>query len=343
MDRRAGDERPDRHRMVTIADVAKQAGVSVPTVSKVLNGKNNVSARTRERVEDAVHALGYLRRKKLDGRNRIVELVFHRLDGLWALDIIRGAQSTCLRRGFAVVVSDSTDGHGPSLGWLDDVFARRSAAVVSVSAELSEQQCAGLASRSVPVVILDSAGEPVHDTPSVGAANWNGGYTATKHLLELGHRRIAVIAGLEAVPCARARLDGYRAAMDSAGVPLGAVRSGDFRDTDGYRLALDVLTRPDPPTAIVTGADVQAVGVYRAAHELELRIPDDLSVVGFDDLDLARWLTPQLTTIRQPLREMAVAATELALGLAEGERPPPGRIELATELVVRHSTGAPRV
>jgi DNA-binding LacI/PurR family transcriptional regulator len=111
MDEPVEEHAVDRHRMVTIADVAKRAGVSVPTVSKVVNGRNNVSARSRERVEQAIRALGYLRRKKLPGRNSILELVFHRLDGLWALDIVRGAQSVCAQRGFGVVVSESMDGH----------------------------------------------------------------------------------------------------------------------------------------------------------------------------------------------------------------------------------------
>jgi LacI family transcriptional regulator, xylobiose transport system transcriptional regulator len=110
---------------------------------------------------------------------------------------------------------------------------------------------------------------------------------------------------------------------------------------EGYLLARDLLTGPDRPTAVFTGNDLQAMGLYQAARELGIRIPDDLSVVGFDDLDVARWMQPQLTTIRQPLREMAVAATELALGLAAGRTPLHPRIEVATELVIRDSTAPP--
>lgn len=328
-----------RHRMVTIADVARHAGVSVPTVSKVVNGRANVSPQTRQRVEDAIRAHGYLRRKKLHGRNNIVELVFHRLESQWALDLVRGAQTQAGTRGFGVVVSEALDGTTPSLGWLDDVFARRSAAVISVSAVLSRQQLDGLRARSIPLVALDHAGEPVHDSASVGTTNWSGGYAAARHLLERGHRRIAAIGGPEGMPCARARLDGYRAALDAAGVsPAGPIRSGDFLVEDGFRIARELLAGRDRPSAVVTGNDLQAVGVYRAARERGIRIPDDLSVVGFDDLDVACWLTPQLTTVHQPLKDMAAAAIELALALAAGESPARTRIEVATELVVREST-----
>jgi LacI family transcriptional regulator, xylobiose transport system transcriptional regulator len=331
-----------RRRMVTITDVARHAGVSVPTVSKVINGGANVSPRTRQRVEDAIQSQGYMRHRRVEGRNNIVELVFHRLQSQWALDIVQGVQSRASVRGFGVVVSAAKDGHAPSLGWLDDVFSRRSAAVLSVSAQLNEQQLDGLAARSIPLVVLDPDGEPVHQVPSVRATNWSGGYAATRHLLGLGHRRIGAIAGAKGVACARDRLDGYRAALNSAGVPVsGRVRSGNFLVADGFRAARELLTEPDPPTAIVTGNDLQAVGVYRAAQELGLRIPEDLSVVGFDDLDIASWINPGLTTIRQPLTDMAVVATDLALDLAAGTSPARTRIEVATEFVLRESTRPP--
>jgi DNA-binding LacI/PurR family transcriptional regulator len=331
-----------RRRMVTIADVARHAGVSVPTVSKVINGGANVSPRTRQRVEDAIGSQGYMRHRKVDGRNNIVELVFHRLHSQWALDIVQGVQSRASVRGFGVVVSAAKDGHSPSLGWLDDVFSRRSAAVLSVSAQLNEQQLDALAARSIPIVVLDPDGEPVHQVPSVRATNWHGGYTATRHLLELGHRRIAAIAGAQDVACARARLDGYRAALESATIaPQARVRFADFLVADGFRAARELLSGPEPPTAIVTGNDLQAVGVYRAARELGLRIPEDLSVVGFDDLEVASWIDPGLTTIRQPLTAMAEVATDLALDLAAGAAPARTRIEIATELVLRESTLPP--
>ena len=152
-----------------------------------------------------------------------------------------------------------------------------------------------------------------------------------------------MIGGPKGVLCSRARVDGFRAAMDEAGVPIdaGLVSHGPFQVDEGIGVGRRLLARPDRPTAIITGNDLQALGVYQAAREVHLRIPDDLSVVGFDDLPLTRWVSPPLTTVRQPLVEMAEAAAELVLGLARGDEPPRSRVELATELVVRESTAPP--
>ncbi len=184
----------------------------------------------------------------------------------------------------------------------------------------------------------------MHDTPSIGATNWNGGLAATRHLLGLGHRRIAVVGGPADILCSRARMDGYRAAMDAAGVAIDPdlVSHGEFQVEEGVRKGRALLRRSDPPTAVIAGNDLQALGVYQAAREARLHIPEDLSVVGFDDLPVAQWVGPPLTTVRQPLVEMAIAAAELVLAMARGEQPGQTRVELATELVVRESTAPPR-
>ncbi|HEY5247025.1 MAG TPA: substrate-binding domain-containing protein, partial [Dermatophilaceae bacterium] len=197
-----------------------------------------------------------------------------------------------------------------------------------------------LEARNIPCVVIDATGEPTSELPSIGSANWSGGLAATRHLIELGHRRIAMIAGPARVWCSRARLDGYRAAMENAEfqVDPDLIRHGDFHVDSGYVRGMELLQLQDRPTAVFAGSDLQALGLYRAARELGLRIPEDLSVVGYDDLPVARWIGPELTTIRQPLIEMADQATRLVLGLARGERPPSTRIDLATSLVVRGST-----
>jgi DNA-binding LacI/PurR family transcriptional regulator len=200
-----------------------------------------------------------------------------------------------------------------------------------------------LRTRGIPFVIVDPTGEPMHDTPSVGATNWNGGLTATRHLIELGHRRIAAVGGPSDILCSRARVDGFRAAMDAAGavVDPSLISHGRFSVEEGIERGRDLLHRSNPPTAIVTGNDLQALGVYQAARELRIDIPEQLSIVGFDDLPVARWVGPPLTTVRQPLVEMAEAAAEMVVALAAGETPTPSRIELATQLIVRESTAPP--
>ena len=180
---------------------------------------------------------------------------------------------------------------------------------------------AQLRTRDIPFVVVDPTGEPHHDTPSIGATNWNGGLTATRHLLGLGHRRIAVVGGPEGILCSRARMDGYRAAMDAAGVPIDPAAPQPRpvpRRRGGRPGASAAAASPIRRPAIIAGNDLQALGVYQAAREARLHIPEDVSVVGFDDLPIARWVSPPLTTIRQPLFEMAETAAELVLDLAEG-------------------------
>jgi DNA-binding LacI/PurR family transcriptional regulator len=222
--------------------------------------------------------------------------------------------------------------------WVDAVASRGAAGVILVVSELAREQIARLRARNIPFVVLDPAGEPAADVPSVGATNWNGGLAATRHLLELGHRRIGMIAGPPAMLCSRARVDGYRAAIETASHPVDPelVRWGDFHVESGYEQGRALLSLPEPPTAIFAGSDLQAFGVYEAARVLGLQVPARLSVVGFDDLPMARWAWPPLTTIRQPLTEMGATATRLVLGGGVNRR-----VELATSLVVRDSTARP--
>jgi DNA-binding LacI/PurR family transcriptional regulator len=225
--------------------------------------------------------------------------------------------------------------------WIDDALDRRPACVVTV-AQLSQEQRDQLRARGIPFVVLDPMTELPDDVPFVGATNWSAGRSATRHLTELGHRRIAMIAGSDNLLYCRARLDGYRSAMEAAGLtvdPNLIVRT-ELTQEDGYTAASALLRRPDRPTAIFACNDLQALGVYQAARDAGLRIPFDVSSVG-DDVPVAALMDPPMTTVRQPLTEMAVAATELALALGRGEKPAQVGLELATTLTVRKSTAPP--
>lgn len=329
----------------TIAVIAREAGVSAPTVSKVLNGRADVAPATRRRVEAVIRKHGYQRAARPARRAPLIELIFHELESEWALEIVRGVERVAGRHQLAVVLTEMQGRHTPGRGWIEGALARRPMGVIAVFSDLSETMRDQLRTRGIPFAVVDPTGESLHDTPSIGATNWNGGLTATRHLLGLGHRRIAVIGGPAGILCSRARVDGFRAAMDEAGVPIdqGLVSHGEFQVDEGVTTGRRLLARPDRPTAIITGNDLQALGVYQAAREARLHIPEDLSVVGFDDLPIARWVSPPLTTIRQPLIEMAEVAAELVLALARGEAPVQERIELATELIVRESTAPPSV
>lgn len=328
-------------KRVTLATIAAETGVSVTTISKVLNGRGDVAAATRARVEEQLQRRGYARRGA--SRSDFVEIVLHELDTNWSLEVIEGARQVAAESGLTISLSVSGDRHAPSPEWITDVLRRRPAAVVLIFAGLPPAGRRKLTARGIPFVILDPAGDPAPDVPAIGSANWQGGLLATRHLTELGHRAIATIAGPEDVLASLARLDGYRSAMRSAGAPIDPawIRYGDFREESGELHAMALLALAQPPTAIFAASDLQAVGVLRAAARTGFDVPRDLSVVGYDDIPLARLTTPALTTIHQPLRRMAEEATRLVLKIRSGATVDVTRIDLATSLVVRASTAPP--
>ncbi|MEU4742811.1 LacI family DNA-binding transcriptional regulator [Actinosynnema sp. NPDC023658] len=327
----------------TIARIAELAGVSTATVSKVVNGRSEVAPETRALVEGVIREHGYRRQKK-QNRAALVELVLHELEGAYAMEVIKGVERVAGEHELALVLTELHGRHTPGRTWIDGVLTRKPAGVITVFSAPTSAQREQLASRGIPFVLVDPTSDPTHEYPSVGTSNWDGGLSATRHLLDLGHRRIAAITGPSAALSSRARLDGYRAALDNAGVPVdpALIRTGDFNIVDGLAHGRDLLRLDEPPTAIFAFNDAQAYGVYQAAHEAGLRIPHDLSVVGFDDLPPAQWAIPALTTVHQPLREMAAAATSIIVTLAQGDPLPQNRIMLTTELVIRASTAAPR-
>ncbi|MFI2711132.1 LacI family DNA-binding transcriptional regulator [Micromonospora sp. NPDC018662] len=335
----------DDERRVTITAIAREAGVSVPTVSRVLNGRSDVAPDTRERVEELLRHHGYRRRNSRTVRRAdLVDLVFNDLDSPWAVEIIRGVEDVGHAAGVGIVVSAVHRESSSTRQWLHNLRARASDGVIVVTSHLSPAVHAQLRRLNVPVVVVDpDAGVAGTDVPAIGATNWTGGLSATEHLLTLGHQRIGFVAGPPHLLCSRARLDGYRAALAAAGVPADdrLVHPGDFYHASGYTAGGALLDLDDPPTAIFAASDQMAFGVYEAVRRRGLRVADDVSVVGFDDLPEARWASPPLTTVRQPLVEMGRLAARTVLRLAQGEEIESPRIELATELVVRDSTAAP--
>jgi LacI family xylobiose transport system transcriptional regulator len=322
--------------------VAAFAGVSVPTVSRVLNGRGQVASSTRTKVEEALQLHGYRPRPRSRLESREIDLVFPELDRFWALEVIRGVQRVARGEGMHVVLTEAHTPERPGNDWLGDLVERRPRGVVL----LFRPDTAGavLASRGIPFVVLDPLDELPPDVVSIGSTNYGGGRTVAQHLLGLGHERIATITGPPAAVPSRARLDGFTAALEAAGLTVDSslVVEGTWHVESGYIAGLRLLSRRDRPTAVFAGNDLQALGLYRAARELGLDIPADLSVVGYDDLPAASWMWPPLTTVRQPLESMAQAAAAVVVRLAEGEEPFSRRLELASELVVRNSSTAPR-
>lgn len=327
-------------RGVTIAYIAETAGVSVPTVSKVLNGRSGVAEGTRAKVEALINRYGY---RKPSGRPNILELVFRELENMWAMEIIRGVEKSARKNKVGVVLSEF-GGYEPGESPFDETVERQPHCVLSV-AQLSEEERQHLAAKGIPFVVFDPMDELPDNVAFVGSTNWRGGSAAAQHLIGLGHRRLALITGPDHAFC-RARRGGFLSAVESAGlsVPSERIISTFLTREHGCEAARTLLALPEGerPTAIFTGNDMQALGVYQAARDAGLTIPNDLSVVGFDDLPVVAWMDPPLTTVHQPLTEMADAATELALALGRGETPAQLGIEIATTLAVRGSTAPPK-
>lgn len=338
--------RPGR---TTLAQIAAFAGVSVPTVSKVVNGRDDVAPDTRALVEELLRRHGYVppsmrRAPSPPATTNTVELLIRGPFTGYIAEVIDGVVRAGAETGTAVVVG-SLDGHRePGVGpreWAERMVADGRAGVVVVTGRLTPAHIGALRTVGVPLVVIDPLDTPSAEVTSVGSTNFAGGLSACRHLIELGHTRIAYVGGPPDSGCNQARLHGYRAALESAGIP-GApelVLSEEFRYEFGRHAGDWLLDLPEPPTAVVGGSDTIAIGVIEAARLRGLRIPDDLSVTGFDDTELATVASPPLTVIRQPLREMGRVALKSVLQLAEGRPLDSHHVELATELVVRGTTG----
>jgi LacI family transcriptional regulator len=331
---------------VTLAAVAASAGVSVPTVSKVLNSRSDVAPETRSRVRAALVELGYVyapTRRQVE----VPATVQVQTDGqlsAYSTEIIKGVVEAGTETGAAVVVASGAGLTGGGASWVRGLITAGRRAVITVDCQPGAGQLTALSRAGLPAVVVDPVNLPPSPVASVGPTNFAGGMSATEHLLALGHRRIAYVGGPADAFSNQARMHGYRAAMETAGVPVPPehVRMAGYCYAEGVREATALLDLRPTPTAIVAASDEIAVGAVHAARTRGLRVPEDLSVVGFDDTEIAHMTTPQLTTVHQPLREMGVVALQTALRLAAGEQIESRHIELATHLVVRTSTLGPQ-
>jgi len=331
-------------RRATIAAIAEEVGVSVATVSKVLNGRGDVAEETRTRVEASLELNSYRRRgKRQPPTTGHIELVFHTLGADWAMEIIRGVEAVTAPAKVAMVLSHLEGLYRPSDEWLEGVLARRPMGILLVMCGLTPAQQSQLRRHRIPLVAVDTDSATAASVPTVGSNNWNGGLLAARHLVELGHRRMGVICGPQNVLNSQARLAGFRQGHEEAGLELDQemVRYGNFYLEAGYTHGMALLDRADRPTAIFAGSDMQAMGVLRAARRLGLDVPGQLSLIGYDNLPLSAWTDPGLTTVDQQLRDMAGTATRMVLDLARGVEPALKRVDLVTELVVRESTAPP--
>jgi LacI family transcriptional regulator len=329
---------------ITIFDVAEEAGVSYSTVSRVLNNKEYVSADKRERVLRAIAQLGYVAsipaRSLAGGHTNIVGLLVHGLDNSYIGEIMKGIDNELACNHYDLMLYTTHRRKTKESAYVTRLTRNVVDGLLLVLPRNADAYLETLQRRHFPHVLVDHEGVS-HDikVPSVGATNWRGAYEATKYLLQLGHRRIGFITGSMDMGCAQQRLAGYKAALHAAGLVVQPelICEGDFLQARGYSCARELLTLTERPTAIFASNDFTAFGVMEAARDLRLRIPKDVSIIGFDDTPQATHVHPPLTTVHQPLEAMGQSAARLLLNYISQPEAPIEHIELATELIVRQS------
>lgn len=337
----------DKHTTssATVLDVAQAAGVSTATVSRVANDHANISPATRARVLAAMDELGYvpnLRARGLaGGKTRVLGLIVDDIESSYNNQVAKGIDETIAAHGYDLLLS-TMHTRNRTTRHIESLFNGFAEGLIVLLSGGFGQYLGEVEARQIPVVLIDHAVVP--NVPVVKADNDGGTRAALRHISQLGHTRVGFITGNLEVASGRERLDAYRSEVRSAGLDVeeDLIVEGDFKVEGGAEAARRLLALENPPTAVFASSDMEAFGVMRVARELGISIPDDLSLIGFDDIPEASNVTPPLTTVRQPMREMGQLAAQMLIGAVEDEPSRGARIELPTELVIRASTAPPR-
>lgn len=330
-----------------LQDVAQEAGVSQATVSKVMNGRSDVSTATRARVLEATQKVGYepIARSQVPHIPSIV-IAFDSFAPVYSSEVLSGAVAQCDASGIRVHVdySPSRDRQIEPSAWVARQLAAGAIGGLFITAEIGSQLTSAAADAHFHIVAVDPKQLDDSEVTTIGATNWTGAANATQHLIDLGHQRIA-FGGLDLQSdYSSERFGGYRAVLDRAGLAVDPNYIGygnsDFRD--GQQIGERFARLSSPPTGIVAVSDSVALGMIGAARREGLNCPDDISIVGFDDIQPAKWSTPRLTTVRQPLAEIGAMAVRTLLDLAHGKVLNLPHLQLSTKLIVRDSTAGPK-
>jgi LacI family transcriptional regulator, galactose operon repressor len=335
-------------RRATIREIAELAGVSIATVSRVVNGRGDVAPETRELVQRIVRERGYLANRSARGLSRgrtgLIGATVPMLHPLYFSHILSGAAEALYEQDMRLVLCPTMHEHDREASLLERLMHGTTDGAVVILPEETSDELEELLNHGYRFVVIDPLVPLNERIPAVSAANTAGAAQAMQHLLRLGHRRIGAITGPAGGNASVFRRRGYYATLAEAGIaPDPEIElEGDFRIASGIEATLRLLDLPEPPTAIFCFNDNMAIGALRAARSRGVRVPEELSIVGFDDLEEAEIVSPPLTTVRQPLAEMGRIAVSLLTRLLEGQSLEALHVELATRLVVRESTAPPR-
>ncbi len=331
---------------ITIFDVASEAGVSYATVSRVINNDPHVKPETRQRIVDTMERLGYVvnrqARSLAGGRSQMIGLLVPDLETSYIGEIIRGIDAELELSKYDIVLYTTHRREGKEAGYVSTLTQGMVDGLLLVLPRNPQNFLDSLRERRFPHVLIDHQGVD-EKGPAVGATNWQGAYTATEYLIKLGHQRIGFVTGWMDLGCARDRLAGYKSALRTYHLPVddNLIYEGDFHQPSGYEGASSFLNLVAPPTAIFASNDVMAMGAIEAVRVHGLRIPDEMSILGFDDIPQVENLHPKLTTIRQPLEQMGRVAAQMLMDFLKDPQKLTNRIELPTELIVRDSCREP--
>jgi LacI family transcriptional regulator len=332
---------------ITIADVAAQAGVSKTTVSRVLNGKGELGEATAARVRQVIDALGYVPSARAvglaRGRTRIVGMLLPSLTWPWMGEVLQGAVDVIEADHYGLLLFTCNRGEESMRQFASHVSAKSFDGLLVIEPEGTLDYIADLHVRGLPIVLIDDRGhQPLF--PSVATTNRTGGAQAAQHLLGLGRRRPLVITGHDRFGCTQQRMAGFSDAYTAAGYPLPPelLFPGDFTFECGQLAVRGLLDERVPFDAVFAHNDLSAAGAMKSVHEAGLTVPDDVAVVGFDDIPLAAHTDPPLTTVHQPLRQMGETAARMLMAYFAGTPLPDTPNVIPTNLVVRGSTAAPK-
>jgi LacI family transcriptional regulator len=331
-----------RHK-VTLSDVARASGVSCATVSRVLNGYEFIKESTRTRVMEAVDNLGYVAnwqaRSLANGSSQIIGLLVPNLDIGYVGTITQGIDQELARTNYDLILYTTHHHPDKESFYVSAIANGMTEGMLLIAPQVPATYLDLLRAQNFPYVLIDQA-DATENSNAVEASNWQGAYDATLYLYQLGHTRIAFITGALTIRSAVDRLRGYKAALAECGIPVREelIVEGDYQQRTAYKVAKKLLQDADPaPTAIFGSNDLSAFGAMDAARECGYHIPDDISIIGFDDIPQAALIYPKLTTVRQPLEQMGQVAVKLLLEQIENPSSPLQRVTLATKFVIRDS------
>jgi LacI family transcriptional regulator len=331
----------------TIYDVAREAGVSYSTVSRTLSGYEFVKPSTREKVLQAAEKLGYVpnqqARSLAGGRSNLVGVLVPAVSNNYISEILRGIDEKLAESSYNLILYTTHRHQGKESSYVASIMNGAADGLLLVVPLISTSYLDVLREQDFPYVLIDQI-DKTEKSCVVNGTNWQGAYDATKYLLDLGHRRIGFIAGLAGLSSAAERLDAYTTALSDHGISLCSelLTKSDFRESGGYIAAQKLLALPERPTAIFASNDLSAFGAIEAIREHGLRIPEDVSIVGFDDTPQASIVYPKLTTVHQPLAQMGREAVTILLENMKNRTNEIRQVTLETRLIIRDSCCPPR-